>query len=631
MHSTSRYERVAVRIFQDSPPAQREDAAKILGWLACAERLPYWREIQALFCIDPQIGQADYEGERLRLSCKQLCGSLVDIHHVKNGQDGPDDIVKIVHGTAREYVSLLIKIRDGLTNLPSYLIRSGWTNPGLEHAKAATFCFRYLTSAPFLCEESGDQVLQHAKRGYYAFQDYSVQYCLDHFLKSTEPRDPDVTQTTVLNAVKAAGDFLKSYSMPEKLDETYNHFSRGAVTEFIRGLPEDPREREQYFDITCRTAAIRQQIEEVRCGPATTEEKDIINNLYGFQGIFKCPKSWCAHFTAGFDTKMDRTKHINCHERPYYCSEESCFASQFGFEDEDKLKQHVIRHHPPDDASVRFPKMSGRRQGAGKHSGQGDSEPHTDSPEIADFLKIAITQGDMASVLRILASNEEFKDLRARSALILAAEHGQLELCKQLLDGNLKLFEKSPNIADNMINCVSTALVGGHLDIVYLFLCQPELSTDQARRKLPECIATACRHGNPDVIKFLLESQALSTIRTSTFDPDDREKILNACISSASLDTIKYLLECGFSAIVLPDAFFRAEHQGREDLVKFLRPLVDKTHPPYSMQRAESLVAYLGAESLKLDQEQMVNLQNLSPDAQRRKAMQYKNWEWPTF
>lgn len=91
-----------MRVFQDSPPAEREDAAKILGWITCAERLLHWREIQAVFCIDPQASQVDYHGERLRTSCKQLCGSLVDIHRTQNGQDGPDDIVKIVHRTARE-------------------------------------------------------------------------------------------------------------------------------------------------------------------------------------------------------------------------------------------------------------------------------------------------------------------------------------------------------------------------------------------------------------------------------------------------------------------------------------------------------------------------------------------------
>lgn len=94
-----RYERVAIRIFEESPAAEREDATKILGWLTCAQRLLRWREIQSLFCIDPEAGTVDYEDNRLRVSCKQLCGSLVDIHR---GQTTSEDIIRIVHGTARE-------------------------------------------------------------------------------------------------------------------------------------------------------------------------------------------------------------------------------------------------------------------------------------------------------------------------------------------------------------------------------------------------------------------------------------------------------------------------------------------------------------------------------------------------
>lgn len=99
MAPVDRYERVAIRIFKESHPAEREDATKILGWLICAQRLLRWREIQSLFCIDPKTGTVDYEGDRLMVSCKQLCGSLIDVHR---GQISSEDVVDIVHGTARE-------------------------------------------------------------------------------------------------------------------------------------------------------------------------------------------------------------------------------------------------------------------------------------------------------------------------------------------------------------------------------------------------------------------------------------------------------------------------------------------------------------------------------------------------
>lgn len=93
-----------MRTFEEGPKAEREDSRKVIGWLVCAERMLRWREVQALFCIDVQAGVADWEGNRLRVSCKQLCGSLVDIHQIQGGQVEPDSGVQIVHGTAREQV-----------------------------------------------------------------------------------------------------------------------------------------------------------------------------------------------------------------------------------------------------------------------------------------------------------------------------------------------------------------------------------------------------------------------------------------------------------------------------------------------------------------------------------------------
>ncbi len=92
-----------MRIFETSSLAEREDATKILGWITCARRFLRWREIQSLFCIDPINGDVDYEERRLRVTCKELCGSLVDVHYAKNKKTGPEDMIKIVHESAREY------------------------------------------------------------------------------------------------------------------------------------------------------------------------------------------------------------------------------------------------------------------------------------------------------------------------------------------------------------------------------------------------------------------------------------------------------------------------------------------------------------------------------------------------
>lgn len=89
-------------MLEEAPDAARQAASKILGWVTCAARPLRWREIQSIFCIDVESSTVEYEENRLRISCKKLCGSLVDVHQPLHGQPGPDDIVTIVHESARE-------------------------------------------------------------------------------------------------------------------------------------------------------------------------------------------------------------------------------------------------------------------------------------------------------------------------------------------------------------------------------------------------------------------------------------------------------------------------------------------------------------------------------------------------
>ena len=68
--------------------------------MTCAARPLHWREIQSLFCIDPERGEC-IPGRRRVDSCKALCSSLVE-------EDLPDEaegevrepVVRLVHNTA---------------------------------------------------------------------------------------------------------------------------------------------------------------------------------------------------------------------------------------------------------------------------------------------------------------------------------------------------------------------------------------------------------------------------------------------------------------------------------------------------------------------------------------------------
>lgn len=514
--------------------------------------------------------------------------------------------------------------------ITSYLIRKRWVNLSLEHAKAATFCFRYLTSKPFLRDSNDDQILLFAKQGYYGFQDYSVQYCLDHFLKCVGLSPTDTTQP-MLSASKSARDFLDAFSLPTGLRGSECGSSQDEIIGFVKRLPSNSRDRDQYFDIADRTVTIRRQIEEIRNKALTNEELDTVNNLYGFETKFKCPKIWCNHFTAGFQSKTERTRHLNCHERPYCCPEEGCFASHFGFDAPEKLSQHTTRHHPDNNAELRFPKSSGKKKLS--------KQPEVSKQEISRQQEIRLSQaaaeGDEVAVLACLDSGV---DPNARpeygvdsnfqyvsgGPLRMAAENGHFEVCKQLLERGAKLVEERDRLSGITTAPLYAALRRGQHDIIRLFLCQPELGTSRARRRLPGWITAACQHDSTDVLKLLFESPISRYINVQNFHAHARRSLLNTCLSKHSVETLRVLLEHGFSELVTPDIFFLVESRDQEAFVDLLRPIIDKTHPPYSLQRAESLLSYLGVGSSYLEDGQMATLQKLSPDEQRRTAKEYK-------
>lgn len=504
-----------------------------------------------------------------------------------------------LHGS--ELVQYLT-LEDKGTNEISYLIRKRWVDLSLEHAQAASFCFRYLTSTPFL-SAIDNQVSLYARQGYYALQDYSVQYFLDHFLHAIGKGTSDAAQTAP-NTMKSARDFLKSYNVSTNLPWADDEVSTQEIVQFFKKIPKDQRDRAGAFDIADRTVRIRSHIEVVRSQTLTNEELDIINNLYGFETTFKCPKLWCNYFTIGFLTSEERKKHVICHERPFCCPKEDCIASRSGFDAQEKLKQHMDRQHSPLSLEVRFPKKLAKERN----------------------IHNAAATGDMAAVLAFLDSGVDPNRSDGFSGpLYSAASSNQFEVCKQLLARGAKIFDWETAASTTNAPAMQSALQSGSLEVVYLFLCQPELETSEGIQELPRWIADACLSSNAEVLELLLESNISRHIDIDNFSEDERKQILGACTDNDSEGSLRCLLDHGFSKLVTPDVFFRAESQAREDLVDLLRPIVDNMDPPYSMQRVEHLLSYLELDSTYLSESQMTVLQNRGPAEQRKFAKRYEN------
>ncbi|KAK5994915.1 Transcriptional repressor rco-1 [Cladobotryum mycophilum] len=249
-------------------------------------------------------GTVDYENGRLRVTCKQLCGSLVDILHSGKHESDPEDMVAIVHETAREY-----------------LFQSGRLHYFIESCKFASMCFRYLLSQPLNRGISDQDITANAIQGYYGLQDYTVQHWYDHLqecVKQDAAQNSDKQAEVYAEMKELACAVLQSYGLPSKMSNL--HSAGSNILQVFAKLPQDGRERSEYFNTELRTISIRQITENIEYSALDLPSQLAMANLYGKDGGFKCPKPWCTYFTAGFANRRDRDSHINSHELPFKCA-----------------------------------------------------------------------------------------------------------------------------------------------------------------------------------------------------------------------------------------------------------------------------------------------------------------------
>lgn len=78
---------------EQSLPAAKEDAFRLLGWLVCAKRPLKWHEIQGMNSINLEARRIDFERQRLIKSPKDLLGSFVETR--------ADGSLEFVHSTVK--------------------------------------------------------------------------------------------------------------------------------------------------------------------------------------------------------------------------------------------------------------------------------------------------------------------------------------------------------------------------------------------------------------------------------------------------------------------------------------------------------------------------------------------------
>ncbi|KAH8592598.1 hypothetical protein B0O99DRAFT_716361, partial [Bisporella sp. PMI_857] len=389
------YERVVVRVFENPIEPERLAAKIILGLIISAERSLMWKEIQSRFCINVDTETADAD-RQLSDSCKYLCGSLVEVERSQIAESEPDNVIELVHHTARVY-----------------LVQSRRLCISSENANMALFCARYLTSRPFALGLSGSEIRKHAIMGYYGFQDYAAAFWWKHAHRVTEKAteiDGDLyngTLQAVSRAMEAYGSFNNSVPEPGRC-------CTDTVSFRLNELAEDAREWENNFKIKFRTRAIRNTI-EVLLSEENFSEMSILT-LYGTVR-YKCPKPWCQLFYRGFERREDRDQHLLEHDRPFRCSIEGCYRNEIGYPSESDLSQHTARLHSTQ-STIHFalPRFS-------------KTEPQV--------ICSAATTGDLAKVKACLLAGIPINTKMSKgrkTPLYLAAAKGHIHICQYLLE-----------------------------------------------------------------------------------------------------------------------------------------------------------------------------------------------------
>ncbi|KAK6507854.1 hypothetical protein TWF481_006276 [Arthrobotrys musiformis] len=400
------YERVAIRIFDRLHEAMRWSAVRILAWVATSGRPLRRREIQARFCIQPSDSSCEFE-ERMLDSFKTTCGSLVDVEPCEQYPDSEhEQIVRIVHPTAGKYLAQSRRIL-----------------PFQEHADAAIYFSRYLTSHPFQGSVAKGEIQTIALTGYYALQDYACAFWHHHVILALSP--PSDISPEFMETVVRCAEALILISQPEP--SWTSPLDNLTATEGINLREGLIRTTNELSHISTEGSLLSQKIERIRSVIESIHHEvkfsdgttiDAFKELHG-PLRFKCPKVKCHHFATGFGKREERDDHVREHERPFRCSQLGCPARTTGFPSSRLLAGHIRYFHNSDPVPL-FPKR-GTSATIHRAVASGDLEA------VKDFHRAGVS----------LLSPEKKKG--GLTPLQLSITNGHLNICAYILEQNPSL------------------------------------------------------------------------------------------------------------------------------------------------------------------------------------------------
>ncbi|KAF5632924.1 early growth response 1-B [Fusarium sp. NRRL 25303] len=324
---------------QPGGSARWERSKLLFGWLICAKRPLRWNEIQAILCFDPHKLQIDFENDMLRQDMETYLGSIV---HVLDG-----GYIRLIHSTACRYLTLPCFIQD-----INYR----------EHQRS-----------------------EHAKLGWFSFQDYACAHWLHHTDTLIRECSEVFTSETFRNVAAEFAFALKHFVNTHRADlTTIKHVE--LVADHIEKFVDLELYEDLYFlwnhiythqrgDYATRnTVGIKQienglkdnrtQLEILFVNHQKVGDEDTVDDYYGSKP-YKCNRTLCRFFHAGYNNARDRDNHGKRHERPFQCPV-SCNAAPLGFISNKDRERHVnIYHAELSEGPAIFETLS-RRQVSGR-------------------------------------------------------------------------------------------------------------------------------------------------------------------------------------------------------------------------------------------------------------------------
>ncbi|KAI9688915.1 MAG: hypothetical protein M1822_001272 [Bathelium mastoideum] len=493
------YERVIANVLKIGP--QRRAAMQIIEAVACAFRPLKWREIQALFFIDPKLSNCDYEGRKLRKSCKKLCSSLIDLHKEEDQLDS-DATLTLVHESARHY-----------------LISEGLLEVSRGQAAMGLFGATYLTSAPFHLGLGEDNLTKLVFAGYFAFHEYAVTYTVEHIIAARDERgdSEDNKRDDIETCLKS---FIDAYAIPDQRSILLENGENSGLATVLQDTHPTARARSKCFDLEQRTLSIREKIRFLARDPHLngTDERRL-RELYGLQN-FKCPKIGCYYFLTGFVSDDARTEHLSRHDRPFTCTESDCAFAKFGFEDHQQLERHLRHHHNSESSEIFMSRKRPKRNHDIFHAASlGDVEwvenflndgIHVDvRNKIGDTPLIRAVQNSHLHVCKMLVEKgAEVNCITFKKTALSEAVHAQsLEVLQYLL--SLDGININARVGDHNRTAFEEAVQMSSIPKAMLFIDSGKLDWSSTARENP--FQAALVPSDPTILQRFLERRPEDT------------------------------------------------------------------------------------------------------------------------